>query len=284
LIEQQQSQPSAARNWSRLVAAELARSLRPKRDADALPFGQRASMTLLPGHLAAYRRMLDIADDGRLPLLYPQVLAMPLHLGLLADSRLPWPASGAVHVGQRVTRTRPLAVVGQLDLEVALVGWEAHRRGTLARLGTRVHSPDGICWEAESLVLFRHDTPARAPNFKPPEAPPLENARTVQLDLPAGLGRAYARVSGDWNPIHLGQISARLFGMRRSIAHGMWSLGRSLAEIGNREMLPPACKLEAWFLAPLELPQQARLHIGRGPVFVIESDSGRPALWGRVGG
>jgi hypothetical protein len=39
--------------------------------------------------------------------------------------------------------------------------------------------------------------------------------------LPATAGRAYARVSGDWNPIHLAGWTARLMGLREPIIHGM---------------------------------------------------------------
>ena len=45
-------------------------------------------------------------------------------------------------------------------------------------------------------------------------------------------GRAYAAVSGDFNPIHLSVLSAKALGMRRSIAHGMYLASRALADVG----------------------------------------------------
>jgi hypothetical protein len=44
-------------------------------------------------------------------------------------------------------------------------------------------------------------------------------------------GRLYARLSGDYNPIHLWPWSARLLGFKRPIIHGMHTVGRAVAEI-----------------------------------------------------
>ena len=35
-------------------------------------------------------------------------------------------------------------------------------------------------------------------------------------------GRAYAALTGDYNPIHVSHLGARLFGFKRAITHGMW--------------------------------------------------------------
>jgi len=53
--------------------------------------------------------------------------------------------------------------------------------------------------------------------------------------VPAGLGRRYSRVGGDINPIHLFDVTAKLFGFDRAIIHGMWTLARCVAELGGRE-------------------------------------------------
>ncbi|MEV5316138.1 MaoC/PaaZ C-terminal domain-containing protein [Streptomyces sp. NPDC052687] len=68
--------------------------------------------------------------------------------------------------------------------------------------------------------------------------------------LGGDLGRRYAAVSGDRNPIHLHPLTARLFGFPRPIAHGMWTLARCLAAHGT----PDAVRVRARFLAPVPLP------------------------------
>lgn len=61
------------------------------------------------------------------------------------------------------------------------------------------------------------------------------------------------RASGDFNPIHLSAISARLFGFPRAIAHGFWNKARTLAEL--QQHLPAAGpELSVRFQQPLLLP------------------------------
>ena len=70
--------------------------------------------------------------------------------------------------------------------------------------------------------------------------------------LPADLGRRYAAVSGDHNPIHLYPLTARALGFPRQIAHGMWSLARCVAALENR--LPDAVTVDVAFKKPIFLP------------------------------
>jgi acyl dehydratase len=75
---------------------------------------------------------------------------------------------------------------------------------------------------------------------------------TAQWHLASDTGRAYAAVSGDWNPIHLSAPSARLLGMKRAIAHGLYLAAR-MVELAE----PAAPDAVSWgvdFLSPALLP------------------------------
>jgi acyl dehydratase len=98
------------------------------------------------------------------------------------------------------------------------------------------------------------------------------------------VGRRYAAVSGDVNPIHLNPLAARLFGFRRAIAHGMWLKARCLAAFEGR--LPDAVTTEVEFKSPLLLPSTvgfASQPQGAGWRFAVaEVRSGRPHLSGSI--
>ena len=49
--------------------------------------------------------------------------------------------------------------------------------------------------------------------------------------MPSDIGVRYARLSMDWNPHHLYPWSARLLGYRAPIAHGLWTLAKTIALI-----------------------------------------------------
>jgi acyl dehydratase len=74
----------------------------------------------------------------------------------------------------------------------------------------------------------------------------------AQWRVPDDAGRRYAKVSGDVNPIHLSALSAKAFGFKRAIAHGMWVKARALAALSGR--LPDAVTVDVAFRKPLFLP------------------------------
>ncbi len=74
--------------------------------------------------------------------------------------------------------------------------------------------------------------------------------------LPSDLGRRYAAVSGDANPIHLNPLAAKAFGLPRTIAHGMWTHAHALAALQPR--LPDSFGASVRFAKPVLLPSTVR--------------------------
>ena len=100
--------------------------------------------------------------------------------------------------------------------------------------------------------------------------------------LPPDLGRRYAGVSGDANPIHLSPLTSRLFGFPRPIIHGMWTHARALAQLDAR--LPDAYRVQVRFTRPIMLPAAVTFaaETADAPWFVVRSREGRAHLIGRV--
>ncbi|MHB9852795.1 MaoC/PaaZ C-terminal domain-containing protein [Streptomyces krungchingensis] len=99
--------------------------------------------------------------------------------------------------------------------------------------------------------------------------------------LAGDVGRRYAAVSGDRNPIHLRPFTARLFGFPRAIAHGMWTVARCLAEYGPQGEVT----VRADFRTPVLLPGTVT-YAAEGPAFELRDEDRvhltgevRPALW-----
>ena len=91
------------------------------------------------------------------------------------------------------------------------------------------------------------------------------------LVVPVDAGWAYARVSGDYNPIHLNLLTARPFGYPRPIAHGWWTLARTLASLGLDETPPEGERaLEVTYRAPVLMPST--------PTAVASADDGRTTV------
>jgi acyl dehydratase len=107
---------------------------------------------------------------------------------------------------------------------------------------------------------------------------------TATWRLPGDLGRRYASVSGDRNPIHIHPLSARLFGFPTAIAHGMWTKARCLAALDPR--LPEGFTVEVEFKKPILLPATVdfseREEAGGIRFAVRGAGKGTPHLDGRV--
>jgi acyl dehydratase len=211
--------------------------------------------------LAAYAHVCGLSLRDELPATYLHVLAFPLHLALMTDRRFPFGAVGLVHVSNRIVQHRPIQLGEALDLRVRTTPLQAHPRGRTFALVSEVRIGDELAWEDTSTMLRRgagtgeggaREGGAREGDAREQraETPP----QGAVWRLPGDLGRRYAAVSGDRNPIHLHALTAKLFGFPRAIAHGMWTKARCLAALEQR--LPASFSVDVDFRRPILLPSQ----------------------------
>jgi acyl dehydratase len=187
----------------------------------------------------------------QLPPTYLHVVAFPLHLALMGDGRFPFGAVGLVHVENAIVQHRPVGLGERLSMRVRATALEPHPRGRAFTIVSEARADDELVWAGESTILRREAGGGgeRRPSADdaPPDPPPV-----VQWRLPGDLGRRYAAVSGDRNPIHMHDVPAKLLGFPRTIAHGMWTKARCLAALENR--LPASFGVRARFRKPVLLP------------------------------
>jgi hypothetical protein len=216
-----------------------------------------------PDRLTAYNRVCGFDLRDTLPATYPHILAFPLQLSLMTDSSFPFPAIGLVHVYNRITPHRTIRTSERLQITVSATPLEDHPRGRQFSLLSEARVGDELVWEETSTNLKRGGGSgnAPAPGSDIPSAEDLPAGAT--WTLPGDLGRRYGSVSGDLNPIHMHPLSARLFGFKSAIAHGMWTKARSLAALAPR--LPDAFTVEVAFRKPILLPGKVEFGEADGP-------------------
>jgi len=242
---------------------------------DTLPPGEViVDVTADPAHLARYSQVCGFPADGPLPPTYPHVLAFPAALGLLTRRDFPLPALGLVHVANRIVQRRPIDPAERLTIRVRPDRLRAEPAGTAVDLLVSAIADDEPVWESVSTYLRRGP---RSPGTRRAD-PPTAGAESWLWDVPAGTGRRYAAVSGDRNPIHLHAVTARAFGFRTAIAHGMWAKARVLAA---RE-LPPSFAVDVAFRAPIPLPSSVRLASDGQRFALTTPDGGRTHLSGEL--
>jgi hypothetical protein len=221
-----------------------------------------------PDRVADYARVCGFRLRDELPPTYPHVLAFPLHMKLMTDGSFPFSPVGLVHIGNRIEVRRPLRMGEALDLRVRPAEHELDNAFTLV---TEARVNGEVVWRGESTMLRRGGGPV------PRRHEEFDGAFVAQWQLPGDLGRRYASVSGDRNPIHMHSLTAKAFGFPRAIAHGMWTKARCLAAL--EPSLPRAYEVEVEFRKPILLP--ARVDFERSGERFAVRDGARFHLVGR---
>jgi acyl dehydratase len=210
----------------------------------------RHDVSIDRGHVAAYSQVCGFGLKETVPLTYPHMLAFPLHMAIMTDGDFPFPAIGTVHLENSITQHRPVSASESLQVTARPERLRDHAKGKVFDIATEVHSAGELVWEETSTFLRRgrSDGGAADSGMQLDEVP----ASGIEWRLGADLGRRYAAVSGDHNPIHLYGVTAKAFGFPRQIAHGMWSKARCVAMLEPR--LPDAVRVDVAFKKPILLP------------------------------
>ncbi|WP_436492922.1 MaoC family dehydratase [Actinokineospora sp. HUAS TT18] len=240
----------------------------------------RTGVSVDPVHLAAYNRVCEFRLTDELPATYPHMLTFPMQVKLMTDADFPFPLVGSVHVANRITQTRALRVDEKFDLRVHVENLRDHPKGRQFDMVSEASVDGEVIWHDVSTYLRRGGGSGEAESAERPELP----EPTSFWKVPEDIGRRYAEVSGDRNPIHLHPLTAKLFGFPRAIAHGMWTKARCLAAFEGR--LPEAYSVDVRFKLPVLLPAKvgfaAREHGGGWKFDLINARKPQPHVDGII--
>ena len=215
------------------------------------------------GNLTAYQHLVGETASDILPAGFIHALAFPLAMSVMNRDDFPLPLLGMIHLNNHVVQSAPVRFTEAVDIRAWAENLRGHRSGTQLDLVAEVRGAgeDMIRWRGVSSYLAKG---VFLPGIDKPSAPltPVDFTApdpTALWRLGVDTGRAYAAVSGDFNPIHLSVLSAKALGMRRSIAHGMYLASRALADVGAAKGETFSWQLA--FEAPVFLPARVALDI-----------------------
>ena len=253
--------PSLAKVFARAAVAG-------KKSGSALPTSELVltEHSVDRQHLLDYQRLCGFSVDDVLPHTYPHVLGFPLQAELMARKAFPLPLMGLVHVENAITVRRALTADDVLDVAVHAEDLREHPKGRQVDLVTEVSVDGEPVWSGRSTYLARgRGNPEATRGAQAPAMP--RGVAAARWTLPGDLGRQYAAVSGDVNPIHLHALTARAMGFPKAIAHGMWTYARTLAALGRSAT--GASTSHVWFRKPVLLPGTVDFVVDRsGPQVV----------------
>ena len=209
---------------------------------------------------ARYAAMCGFDPGAGLPVTYPHVLAMPLHLKIFGQRDFPLRPMGLIHLSNVIEGPFALAPGRPLDITVRAHNYRRTDAGLAFDIDTEITADGLVLWRETCVFLSRWPEPQDRSGARPPRPPkaPKDSTVLAEFDVSLETAWAYARVSSDFNPIHLNDRAARFFGLRGAIGHGMWSLARSLAQ-APVPSIPLGTRIETQFLTPVQLPARVAI-------------------------
>jgi hypothetical protein len=233
-------------------------------------------------HLTSYDRVCGFRLRDEVPATYPHVIAFPLSMQVMTDRAFPFPVIGLVHIRNRIEQLRALRLGERLTMRVRPEGLAPHDRGTQFDLVAEATVGGEPVWRSQSTYLHREGSGSDGGGRRDERPAPPEPSAV--WSVPGDIGRRYAGVSGDRNPIHLRRVTSLPFGFPRPIAHGMWLKARCLA--AHEGLLPAAYAVDVSFKLPVVLPARvafASWSDGDGRGFSLHDEgTGKPHLRGTV--
>jgi acyl dehydratase len=248
----------------------------PPRDRDLV----RCYVKQMGGDPGAYKRTLPAH-------LFPQ-WGFPLATRVL--SVLDYPLARALNAGFRVEIKAPLPNDEPLQVRAHIASIDDN--GSRALIRTRIVTgtsaiPDALIGDLMAIVpLSKKGAPSKpsTPKKEPSRVP--DDARELAFwKLPASAGLEFAKLTGDFNPIHWVPAYAKASGFRNVILHGfatgayaMEGLYRGLFS-GDVDAISI---FEARFTSPLVLPAKVGLYLDddADSISVGDAPGGRAYLTG----
>lgn len=202
-------------------------------------------------HLKAYNEVCGFKNNGYIPAIYLTVLSQSLQMHMMTSEAFPFPILGLVHIRNQVKQYRKIGVNETLTLACKFGELQPNDKGVQFDFITTVKVAGEVVVEALTTYLSRQKTNAKAA-AKPAESQAPEYILNNEWNISENTGRRYAMTSGDFNLIHIHAVTAKAFGFKQAIAHGMWSKAKALANLS----LPDAYEADVWFKLPMYLPSK----------------------------
>ncbi|MFV5464689.1 MaoC/PaaZ C-terminal domain-containing protein, partial [Acinetobacter sp. 207] len=202
-------------------------------------------------HLKAYNAVTGFKNNGYIPAIYLAVLSQSLQMHMMTQEAFPFAILGLVHIRNQVKQSRKVGLNEQLTLSCKFGELQPHDKGVQFDFITTVKVGNEVVMEGLTTYLARQKTTTKAA-AKPAESKALNYAVQAEWDISENTGRRYALTSGDFNLIHIHAITAKAFGFKQAIAHGMWSKAKALSSL----TLPDAYEVDVWFKLPMYLPSK----------------------------
>jgi hypothetical protein len=223
------------------------------------------------------------------PHLFPQ-WAFPLAARTLAG--LPYPLTRVVNGGCRMQVNAPVPSGVPLTVSARLADIDDDGKRAIFKTHVVTGTPDhpealitefhAICpVSAKKKDVVTNGAPKKEPREKP--RVPADAHELLRQRLPRDAGLSFAKLTGDFNPIHWIPSYAKASGFKNVILHGFGTFSRT-CEVLNRTRfggdVHALQMLDVRFTRPLVLPAEIGFYVTDNQIFVGDGPNGPAYLVG----
>jgi acyl dehydratase len=198
---------------------------------------------------------------------------------------LQYPIQRVLNGGSRLQMNAPLPLGEPYELKVQLLDIDDNGRRAVvhqrATTSTSAH-PEAIVCDVYGIVpLGGGDKSAKRKDERP--RVPVVAKELARWKLGTKVGLEFAKLTGDFNPIHWIPPAARASGFRNVINHGFSTMARAIEGLNRTLFSGDVSRLESIdvkFTKPLVLPARVGLYIEDDSVYVGDAPGGPAYLVG----
>ena len=211
-------------------------------------------------HVSAFKNMFpDLLDE--VPLSYVYTLAQRAQIKHMLHKQFPFRIPGLVHMDNHMQYHQNLDISTAFSIEQAVALHDViHPSGERVVFTTDFMQNDQLAMHIKSTYFIRYKKRGKTTSKRKKAVIPDGTQSIENLIIPADTGRKYAKVSGDYNPIHLYAWSAKLLGFKRPIIHGMY-LHSAFQNAAEKQFQKPIKSMDITFKKPVVMPAHVNCRI-----------------------
>ena len=185
--------------------------------------------------LADFARICGITTGESLPLVYPLTLIYPLVQRILAHKEAPMSLLKTLNTRMQIIQRRPIGLHETVDVCCELAAHRLVEKGLEVDIACALRIAGATIWESTITFYYQGKFGAPDQSFLPPVLDAIPDAPEVaRWFLQEGVGIAFARLSGDGNPIHFWKFYAKLLGFSRDFAQPLLVLSETLSRLEKK--------------------------------------------------
>lgn len=210
--------------------------------------------------LQKYVAMMGFSQEA--PFAYLYILAQRAQTALMLDKAFTIAIPGLVHLSNQLEELTDYDMQQPFRMQVS--GEVPYKED-----GPLIMTFTVDFWQANTKVatctsIYLAKRKRKQPSSRSPKKPEVMRLDTPafseEWDIPAHLGKQYAKASGDINPIHTSTLIAKTMGFPRRILHGWYSAVRAL-QSAETFLGKPVKTIAVDFKAPVYLPSKQVLKL-----------------------